>query len=323
VRGTAAVALIDAVGIGIGLAIVGVPLVLPLSLLVFFGGFVPVVGAFVTGILAVLVALASNGLQSALIVTGIVIAVQQIESNVLQPTIMRRAVALHPVVTLTVLVAGTMLIGIIGAFLAVPVTAVIAAVANELRLRKESRRLGIEVGPQPLGGPGVDQELLMPAFPESRPVRPRRPRVSGRVRRTPASGRRGRRRRRGRRPTVVPRHAPGRRIRRRSPRDPGPRTPSLRRGPDTFRRAPRHDPRAGGPGASAPSLAAGQAAGTCHPGAWRVHGTSDSSSAATASTSSSRPGPATIWTASGRPRSCHSGTLAAGTSARFHAAVNG
>jgi putative heme transporter len=174
VRGTAAVALIDALGIGIGLAVLGVPLVLPLSLLVFFGGFVPVVGAFVTGILAVLVALASNGLQSALIVTGIVIAVQQIESNVLQPTIMRRAVALHPVVTLTVLVAGTMLIGVIGAFLAVPATAVLAAVANELRLRKESRRLGIEVGPHPLGGPGVDQELLMPQFPESRTRRQRR-----------------------------------------------------------------------------------------------------------------------------------------------------
>jgi putative heme transporter len=183
VRGTAAVALIDALGIGIGLAILGVPLVLPLSLLVFFGGFVPVVGAFVTGILAVLVALASNGLQTALIVTGIVIAVQQIESNVLQPTIMRRAVALHPVVTLTVLVAGTMLIGIIGAFLAVPATAVLAAVANELRLRKDARRLGMEVGPQPLGGPGVDQELLMPAFPDSRPIRPRRrPGASGRRR---------------------------------------------------------------------------------------------------------------------------------------------
>jgi putative heme transporter len=195
VRGTAAVALIDAVGIGIGLAVVGVPLVLPLSLLVFFGGFVPVVGAFVTGILAVLVALASNGLQSALIVAGIVIAVQQIESNVLQPTIMRRAVALHPVVTLTVLVAGTMLIGIIGAFLAVPVTAVIAAVSNELRLRKDARRLGVEVGPQPLGGPGVDQELLMPAFPESRPARPRRrPRGGPGGRRRQDGG--GRRRRR-------------------------------------------------------------------------------------------------------------------------------
>lgn len=188
IRGTAAVALIDAVGIGIGLAIVGVPLVLPLSLLVFFGGFVPVVGAFVTGILAVLVALASNGLQSALIVTGIVIAVQQLESNVLQPTIMRRAVALHPVVTLTVLVAGAMLIGIIGAFLAVPVTAVIAAVANELRLRRDARRLGIEVGPQPLGGPGVDQELLMPAYPETRPSRPSRSLRRGRTR---ADGRRG------------------------------------------------------------------------------------------------------------------------------------
>jgi putative heme transporter len=194
IRGTAAVALIDALGIGIGLAIIGVPLVLPLSLLVFFGGFVPVVGAFVTGILAVLVALASNGLQSALIVTGIVIAVQQIESNVLQPTIMRRAVALHPVVTLTVLVAGAMLIGVIGAFLAVPVTAVIAAVANELRLRKDARRLGIEVGPLPLGGPGVDQELLMPTFPESRPNRARRRTGGVGGRRRPGGGGAGRRR---------------------------------------------------------------------------------------------------------------------------------
>lgn len=174
VRGTAAVALIDAVGIGIGLAIVGVPLVLPLSLLVFLGGFVPVIGAFVTGILAALVALADLGLTAALIVAGIVLAVQQVESNVLQPTIMRRAVALHPVVILGVLTAGAVLIGIVGAFLAVPVAAVVAAVGNELRLRHESRQLGVEIGPAPLGGPGVDPELTLPNFPPETELRSRR-----------------------------------------------------------------------------------------------------------------------------------------------------
>ncbi|MFA9431183.1 AI-2E family transporter [Egicoccus sp. AB-alg2] len=138
VRGTAAVALIDAVGIGVGLAIVGVPLVLPIAVLVFLGGFIPVIGAFLTGLLAVLVALAAGGVQQALIVLAIVVAVQQIESNVLQPVIMRRAVSLHPVVILGALTAGAALIGVIGAFLAVPIAAVLSAVGNELRLRAEA-----------------------------------------------------------------------------------------------------------------------------------------------------------------------------------------
>jgi putative heme transporter len=138
VRGTAAVALVDAIGIGIGLAILGVPLVLPIAVLVFFGGFIPVIGAFVTGMVAVLVALADGGLQTGLIVLGIVIAVQQFESNVLQPVIMRRAVRLHPVVILAALTGGAALLGIVGAFLAVPVAAVASAVGNELRLRHEA-----------------------------------------------------------------------------------------------------------------------------------------------------------------------------------------
>ena len=173
VRGTAAVALIDAVGIGIGLAIVGVDLVLPLAVLVFFGGFVPVIGAFLTGLLAVAVALAQpdGGLTMALIVAAIVLAVQQIESNVLQPTIMRRAVALHPVVILGVLTAGAVLIGIVGAFLAVPVAAVIAAVGNELRLRHEAAKQGLVVGPQPLGGPGVDPTTVRVEFPPETSLR--------------------------------------------------------------------------------------------------------------------------------------------------------
>lgn len=144
VRGTAAIALIDAVGIGIGLAIIGVPLVLPIAVLVFLGGFIPVIGAFLTGMIAVLVALAATDFTTALITLAIVVGVQQFESNVLQPVIMRRAVSLHPVVLLGALTAGGVLIGIIGAFLAVPVAAVLAAVGNELRLRNEARQAGLD-----------------------------------------------------------------------------------------------------------------------------------------------------------------------------------
>jgi putative heme transporter len=153
VRGTAAVALIDAIGIGVGLAVVGVPLVLPIAVLVFLGGFIPVIGAFVTGLLAVLVALAAGGLQQALIVFAIVLAVQQIESNVLQPVIMRRAVSLHPVVILAALTAGATLTGVIGAFLAVPITAVVAAAGNELRLRHEAASAEVEPDDDPIGPP--------------------------------------------------------------------------------------------------------------------------------------------------------------------------
>jgi putative heme transporter len=170
VRGTAAIALINAVGIGLGLLIVGVPLVLPLTLLVFLGGFVPVIGAFIPGLLATLVALATGGVTTALVVLGIVIVVQQIEGNVLQPVIMRRAVSLHPIVILSVLTAGVVIVGVLGAFLAVPIAATLAAVGNELRLRGELRRRGTEPGPSPLGGRGVDPEL---GLPEAIPVAPR------------------------------------------------------------------------------------------------------------------------------------------------------
>ncbi len=154
IRGTAVVALVDAIGIGVGLAILGVPLVLPIAVLTFFGAFIPVIGAFVAGLIAVLVALASTGeITTALIVLAIVVGVQQVESNVLQPVIMRRAVSLHPVVILAALTAGGLLIGIVGAFLAVPIAAVVSAVGNELRLRHEAARRGepVEDEPEPLG----------------------------------------------------------------------------------------------------------------------------------------------------------------------------
>jgi putative heme transporter len=161
-RGTATVALIDAVGIAIGLVIIGVPLVLPLAFLVFLGGFIPVVGALVTGLIAVLVAWAAGGFGMALAALGVVILVQQIESNVLQPVIMKKAVSLHPVVILAGITAGAIIAGIIGAFLAVPVAAMAAAAGNELRLRHESRLAGVPLGPTPIGGPWAGADVSGP-----------------------------------------------------------------------------------------------------------------------------------------------------------------
>ena len=140
VRGTAAIAAIDAIGVGIGLTIIGVPLALPLSILVFLGAFLPVIGALLAGMIAVLVGLADGGLQTGLFVLLLIIAVQQVEGNVLQPMIMRRAVALHPVVVLSALAIGATLAGIVGAFLSLPVAAVASAIGNELRLRADDRR---------------------------------------------------------------------------------------------------------------------------------------------------------------------------------------
>ncbi|NNU27123.1 AI-2E family transporter [Isoptericola sediminis] len=123
VRGTAIVAAVDAIGIGIGLAIVGVPLALPLSVLVFLLAFIPLVGATLAGILAALVALVAVGPVEALIVVAIVVGVNQLEGNFLQPIVMGRTLRLHPLVILFALTAGTVLVGITGAVLAVPIAA--------------------------------------------------------------------------------------------------------------------------------------------------------------------------------------------------------
>ncbi|UOQ58307.1 AI-2E family transporter [Leucobacter allii] len=124
VRGTAGVAAVDAVGIGIGLLILQVPLALPLAALVFVLAFIPIVGATVAGILAALVALVANGPINAIIVVGVVIVVNQLEGNFLQPVLMGRALKLHSLVILLALTIGTVLSGILGAVLAVPIAAV-------------------------------------------------------------------------------------------------------------------------------------------------------------------------------------------------------
>lgn len=132
-RGQLLVALVDAIFIGLGLLILGIPLALPLAVLIFFGGLFPIVGAFITGALAVLVALADAGFVVALIVLAIILAVQQLESNVLAPVVLGHVIRLHPLLVIVSVTGGGILLGILGAFLAVPVVASIARVVEYLR----------------------------------------------------------------------------------------------------------------------------------------------------------------------------------------------
>jgi predicted PurR-regulated permease PerM len=127
VRATAAVAVVDAVGIGVGLWIVGVPLVIPLATLVFIGAFIPIIGAVITGGVAVLIALVTNGFIGAVIVLAIVIGVMQLESHVLQPLLLGRAVKLHPLAVVLAITGGLVVGGIAGALMAVPILAVLNA----------------------------------------------------------------------------------------------------------------------------------------------------------------------------------------------------
>jgi predicted PurR-regulated permease PerM len=123
VRATFLVALVDAVGIGTGLAIMGIPLALPLASLVFLGAFIPLVGAVIAGFLAVVVALIAKGWIFALITLGLIIAVQQLEGHVLQPLVMGRAVSIHPLAIVLAIAGGGVLAGVVGALLAVPTLA--------------------------------------------------------------------------------------------------------------------------------------------------------------------------------------------------------
>jgi predicted PurR-regulated permease PerM len=135
IQGQLIVAVVDAVFIGLGLWILGVDLALPLGVIVFFGGLFPVVGATISGMLAALVALASNGPGTALLVVLVVLGVQALEGNLLQPLILGRALELHPLAIIIALAVGGFLLGILGAFLAVPVAAAGAQAIGYLRKR--------------------------------------------------------------------------------------------------------------------------------------------------------------------------------------------
>ena len=130
VRGTAIIAFVDALFIGIGLAILQVPLALPLAVIVFLGAFIPLIGATAAGILAALVALVAVSPLIALIVIIIVVAVNQLEGNFLQPVVMAQSLNLHPLVILVALTGGTIVGGIVGAVVAVPIAAVAWAIAK-------------------------------------------------------------------------------------------------------------------------------------------------------------------------------------------------
>lgn len=133
VRGTAVVAFVDALVIGIALVVLGVPLALPLAVVVFLGAFIPLVGATVAGTVAALVALVSNGFVTALIVVAVVIAVNQLEGDILAPVVLGQALSLHPLAILLALTAGTIVAGIIGALLSVPFAAVTWAAVKTFR----------------------------------------------------------------------------------------------------------------------------------------------------------------------------------------------
>jgi predicted PurR-regulated permease PerM len=139
IRQQAFVGFIDALFIGIGLLVLGVPLVIPLVVLTFLGAFIPIIGAFVAGAFAVLIALVSEGFTDALIVLIIVIVVQQLEGNVLQPIIQGRGFNMHAAVVILAVTAGSSLAGIIGAFLSVPIAALIAVVYRYVRDQLDDR----------------------------------------------------------------------------------------------------------------------------------------------------------------------------------------
>lgn len=156
VRSQAFVGLLDAVFIGLGLWIVGVPLVLPLAVLTFVSAFIPIIGALFAGFVAVLIALVSNGPTDALIVLAIIVAVQQLEGNVFQPMVQSRGLGLHAAVILLAVTLGGSLAGIVGSLLAVPVAALIAVFWNYLReqLSDPSPEPEPEPNPEPEPEPG-------------------------------------------------------------------------------------------------------------------------------------------------------------------------
>ncbi|MBD8059658.1 AI-2E family transporter [Cellulomonas sp. JH27-2] len=159
------VAAVDAIGIGVGAAILRVPLALPLSILVFLGSFIPVVGAVLTGTVAVLVALVAHGPGTALIMLLVVLAVQQIEGHVLQPFLMGHAVSLHPVAVLLSVAAGSLVAGILGALFAVPIVAVINTVVLYLHGHDKFPQLGMDdhVAVRGRGHPVLDRAIAQVA----------------------------------------------------------------------------------------------------------------------------------------------------------------
>lgn len=151
VRATFLVALVDAAGVGTGLAIMSVPLALPLASLVFLGAFIPLVGAVISGFLAVVIALLSKGFFYALITLGVLIGVNQLEAHILQPLVMGRAVSIHPLAVVLAISSGGVLGGIAGALLSVPTVAFLNNAFQVLLARDFAEPSAAAEGNEPAG----------------------------------------------------------------------------------------------------------------------------------------------------------------------------
>ncbi|MEU6544342.1 AI-2E family transporter [Streptomyces sp. NPDC046859] len=171
VRGTVVVALIDAVFIGIGIYFLDVPMAVPLAVFIFLFSFIPLVGAVASGALAVVVALVTQGVFTAVMTLVVVLAVQQIEGHILQPFILGRAVRVHPLAVVLAVAAGGMVAGIGGAVVAVPLVAVTNTIVGYLRRYSEEMDLAggqappAPAVPEPAGEPveAVDDRAAGPA----------------------------------------------------------------------------------------------------------------------------------------------------------------
>lgn len=145
VRATIIVALVDAVGIALGATILQVPFAFAIGVLVFLFAFIPIVGALLSGAVAVILALVAHGFGVALIMLAVVIGVQQLESHVLQPLLLGHAVSVHPLAVILAIAAGSTVAGIVGALAAVPLAAVVNAVGKHLLLKESEAELEEEL----------------------------------------------------------------------------------------------------------------------------------------------------------------------------------
>jgi predicted PurR-regulated permease PerM len=157
-RGVAILGVVEAITIGTAMFVVGADLVLPVMAITVLGAFVPIVGAVVAGIVAVLVTLATGGLVPALVVAGVAIVVQQLDNDLLAPWIYGKALRLPALAILLGITTGVALFGIVGAFVAVPVLAVIVGVVDELRAIQRERdptrvRSGEQASPEAVQAP--------------------------------------------------------------------------------------------------------------------------------------------------------------------------
>ncbi|MGV9554306.1 AI-2E family transporter [Streptomyces sp. NPDC003401] len=162
VRGTVVVALIDAIFIGLGIYFLDVPMAVPLAVFIFLFSFIPLVGAVASGALAVVVALVTQGVFTAVMTLAVVLAVQQIEGHILQPFILGRAVRVHPLAVVLAVASGGMIAGIGGAVVAVPLVAVTNTVVGYLHAY--SREPALRTSPQPRGATAVDMAPVRPAL---------------------------------------------------------------------------------------------------------------------------------------------------------------